>query len=118
MIRSIADLKNRTMCESNTLKQFILTSPTSNGGYRTPSRDDILIHDYQIANSLTLNSILSNFLVHIRQANDLLDNPEYGTTDSYFQIINDISEKDTLPDQTRMFIHVDSGTGSFHGKKL
>ena len=57
-ISSIADLKNRTLVESNTLKSFILSSGISTDGFKTPVRDDILIHDYQMANSITINSIL------------------------------------------------------------
>lgn len=43
MINNIADLKNRTLVESNILKSFILSY---NDGSRSPDRDDILIHDY------------------------------------------------------------------------
>lgn len=57
LIKNIADLKNRTMVESNTLKSLILQSQ-KNGADNVASRDDILIHDYQIASSITMNSIL------------------------------------------------------------
>lgn len=42
MINNVADLKNRTLVESNTLKSFILTKNQS----WIPNRDNILIHDY------------------------------------------------------------------------
>lgn len=43
MISNIADLKSRTLVESNTLKSFILAQ---GGGMRSPDREDILLHDY------------------------------------------------------------------------
>lgn len=74
MINNVTDLKRRTMVESNTLKSIILSSTDD----RLPARDDILIHEYQIANSVTINSILSNYIVNLKYAWKLLDNPEVG----------------------------------------
>ena len=71
-ISSVSDFKNRTMVESNTIKSFILSA---SGGFRNPTRDDILIHDYQMANSVTINSILSNYIVDLKYAWENYFNP-------------------------------------------
>ena len=65
MINNVADFKNRTLMESNVMKTFILSQ---NMGMTAPNRDDILIHDYQISSSVTLNSILSNYIVNLKYA--------------------------------------------------
>lgn len=117
MINNVADLKNRTLIESNTLKQFILASGS---GLRKPERDDILIHDYQIANSVTLNSLLSNYIVNLQYAWGLLDSPVYGTRDSYFDMRSKLEESDVreLDDNTKLILEVDDGVGSFKSRKL
>lgn len=46
-------------------------------GFRTPIRDDVLIHDYQMANSVTINSILSNYIVNLKLAWDNYFDPRY-----------------------------------------
>lgn len=69
-IDNIEDLKNRTLVESNTLKSFILAQLDKS---RAPQRDDILIHDYQMANSVTINSILSNYVVDLIHALEQYD---------------------------------------------
>ena len=73
IINDIADLKNRTLVESNTLKSMILaeqggdySSSYSSYPSFSPKMDDMLIHNYQIANSVTLNSILLNFITDIQ----------------------------------------------------
>ena len=66
MTHTIEDLKNRTLVESNTLKSLILSATHET----EPKRDDILIHDFQMVNSITLNSIASNFLVDLKYAWD------------------------------------------------
>lgn len=71
-ISSVSDFKNRTMVESNTIKSFILSA---GGGFRNPTLDDILIHDYQMANSVTINSILSNYIVDLKYAWENYFNP-------------------------------------------
>lgn len=117
-ISTIADLKNRTLVESNTLKSFILSSGTSTGGFMTPVRDDILIHDYQTANSITINSILSNYIVNLKYAWDNYFNPKYSHTDSYFKIVNGESGISLLGDDTVMFMYVDDGMGSFYRRRI
>ena len=112
-ISSIADLKNRTLVESNTLKSFILSSGISTDGFKTPVRDDILIHDYQMANSITINSILSNYIVNLKYAWDNYFNPRYFQTDSYFKIVGE-GGVGALGDDTSMFMYVDEGAGSFY----
>lgn len=112
MISSIKDLKNRTLVESNTLKSFILAS---NANPRA-MLDDILIHDYQIANSVTINSILSNYIVDMYRAVDDMRSDKNGLIgDSYFQIINTV-DRASLQDSTRLFLELDEGKGSFTRK--
>ena len=106
MIHNIEDLKNRTLVESNTLKSLILSSTHET----EPKRDDILIHDFQMANSITLNSIVSNFLVDLKYAWEKIGFTQ-GITDSYFQIVSSI---DDASDQARTLLCVDSdGTTRF-----
>ena len=69
MIYNVADLNDRTLVESNVLKSFILAQD----GAVMPKMDDVLIHDYQMANSVTINTILSNFLVDLKYAWNLYD---------------------------------------------
>lgn len=57
-INSAYDLKKRTAAESGIMKSIILTAARN----ATPERDDILLHDYQMATSTTLNSIFLNYL--------------------------------------------------------
>lgn len=40
------------------------------------------------------------------------------TTDSYFKIINDVHEIESLEDTVRMFLMVSEGAGSFYSRKL
>ena len=49
--------------------------------------DDLMIHDYQIANSITINSILSNYIVNVKNACRIME--DYGDTksDPYFKIL-------------------------------
>ena len=118
MISSATDLKNRALMESNTLKSFILSS---NEGFRAPVRDDILIHDYQMANSVTINTVLSNYIVNLKYAWKLYDNMNGSIGDSYFQIMEHLpEEKDIglLDDQTRMMLVLNEGSGSFYSRHL
>ena len=71
MISSEKDLNNRTLVESNTLKSFILSSMDSSS---VPRKDDVILHDYQIANSITINTILSNYIVNLKKAWNLYSN--------------------------------------------
>ena len=112
MINSVADLKNRTMVESNTLKSFILQATS---GYRTPSRDDLLIHDYQIANSPTLNTILSNYIMNVRQVWSLVDDPDRFQRDSYFRILEyrpDETDLTEMDDETRLVLAMKDRDGT------
>ena len=113
MINTVTDLKNRTLVESNTLKSFILQA---NDGFKTPSLDDILLHDYQIANSATLNQIVIRYLINLKCAWNMLDSGEFLQQDSYFKIINgDLDEKTIkgLDDQTRLIMNVNDEDGTF-----
>ena len=117
MISSVEDFKNRTLVESNTLKSFILTA---NGGFRAPQLDDILIHDYQIANSVTLNTILSNYIVDLKYAWMLYDGHGGNVGDSYFKIVHNLEEYDIsrLPEQTKLILSVDDGEGTFLSRDM
>ena len=116
MINTVADLKKRTLAESNILKSLILSA---SDGSSAPTMDDILIHDYQIANSTTLNSIFVNYIVGIKWA--LRPVEGFSATDSYFQIVNGVLDGDNqkaLADQTRLVLAVDDGNGQFHSRQL
>ena len=116
MINTVADLKKRTLAESNILKSLILSASE---GSSAPTMDDILIHDYQIANSTTLNSIFVNYIVGIKWALRPVDGSS--ATDSYFQIVNGVLDGDNqkeLSDQTRLVLTVDDGNGQFHSRQL
>lgn len=56
MINNIDDLKNRTFVESNILRSLILSQNDGIDGLNDGlSMDDIVIHEYQMANSITIN---------------------------------------------------------------
>lgn len=116
MITTIADLKNRTLAESNIMRSCILTA--NSNPYRTPKLDDLILHDYQIANSVTINTILSNFIVDLRLAWNKVYDSDDVYMDSYFQIINGVSEIESLEDTVRMFLLVSDGVGSFYSRRL
>jgi hypothetical protein len=118
-ISSISDLKKRTLVESNTLKSFVLSSGMSTDGFRTPTRDDILIHDYQMANSITINTILSNYIVNLKYAWENWFNPRYSQTDSYFKIVDGDAQEIAFGKDTGMFLTLDeNGDGSFCSRRL
>ena len=116
MITTIADLKNRTLAESNIMRSCILTA--NSNPYRTPKLDDLILHDYQIANSVTINTILSNFIVDLRLAWHKVYDSDDVYMDSYFQIINNVSEIESLEDTVRMFLLVSDGVGSCYSRRL
>ena len=99
------------MVESNTLKSFILSQ---GDGFRDPARDDILIHDYQIANSVTVNTILSNYLVNLKYAWSLYGE-DVESTDSYFKIVQNLeqSKYGALGDDVSLILDMADGMGSF-----
>lgn len=118
MIYNVADLKNRILVESNTLKSFILASKD---GFRTPLRDDILIHDYQTANSVTLNTLLSNYIVNLNYAWDVYNGMSVGGRDTYFTVSTVPMDQASaiLPKDTRLVLDVSSGDdGVFLSRKL
>lgn len=117
MINSVKDLKRRTLVESNTLKSFILSN---NEGFTPPSLDDILIHDYQIANSATLNTIASNFIVNLKGAWGLYFTNDGSVGDSYFKIVNglDAAGISQLDDNTRLILDMDEDDGTFKTRTL
>jgi hypothetical protein len=120
MRHSVEDLKGRALVESNILKQFILSSSANKRGEFNPKLDDILIHDYQMANSVTLNVILSNYMVDLAYAIDYLKNPIYaGNKDSYFKLVHDLDEtNNNLDDQTKLILDVSNGDGTFKTRDL
>ena len=121
MIHNIEDLKGRALVESNILKQFILSASARDRGEFKPQLDDILIHDYQMANSVTLNVILSNYMVDLAYALDCIQNPIYGgSTDSYFKLVRglDVDANVSLPDQTHLILDVSNGDGTFKTRDL
>lgn len=85
MTHTISDLRSRTLVESNTLKSLILSSAHPS----ELSRDNVLIHDFQMANSITLNSIISNFTGELKYAWERMGNVQK-TSDSYFQIVSSV----------------------------
>lgn len=115
MINSIKDLQNRTSVESNTLKSFVLAK--NHVGF-TPSINDIVIHDYQIANSITLNSILSNFIVDLKYAWDLYYNRDLNPGESYFQIVSADEDTSILTDRTKLLLMIDDDNASFYSRNL
>ena len=121
MTYDIEDLKNRALVESNILKQFILSASAMQRGEFKPKLDDILIHEYQMANSVTLNTILSNYLVDIAYAVNCLENPQvdYGN-DSYFKLVRDLNESQysSLDDHVKLVLDVVGGNGSFKSRDL
>ena len=117
---NIEDLKGRTLVESNILKQFILSRIAKKRDEFKPQLDDILIHDYQMANSVTLNVILSNYTVDLAYGLDCIQNPLYsGNKDSYFQLVRNFDEtNNNLPDQTRLLLDIVDGNGTFKSRDL
>lgn len=120
MRHNVEDLKGRALVESNILKQFILSATAKKRGEFKPQLDDILIHDYQMANSVTLNVILSNYMVDLAYAIDSIENPLYGgNKDSYFKLVRDLDETNNhLDDQTRLVLDVADGDGTFKSRDL
>lgn len=117
MIENITDLKNRTLVESNTMKSFILGKDF---GFAS-GIDDIILHDYQIANSVTINSILSNYIVNLRGAWNILDSRAGDDEgEQYFKIVSGLDERSqsSLPDSTVLVLDVSDGDGSFKKRSL
>lgn len=73
-----------------------------------------------MANSVTLNVILSNFMVDLAYALDCLGNPLYGgTKDSYFRLVRGLDVTNpNLDDQTQLILDVSDGNGSFKTRNL
>ena len=73
-----------------------------------------------MANSVTLNVILSNYMVNLAYAIDCIENPLYGeNTDSYFKLVRDLDEtNNNLDDQTRLVLDVANGDGTFKTRDL
>ena len=117
MISSVTDLKRRTLVESNTMKSFILST---NEGFATPVLDDILIHDYQIANSATLNTILSNFIVNLSGAWQMYWSHDGSNRDSYFKIVSGLDQKsiNQLDDNTKLILDIEDDNGTFMAREL
>lgn len=117
---TISDLRNRTLVESNTLKSIILGTE----GQSRPKLDDILIHEYQMANSITLNSIYSNYLSNLRHAWNMMEESSDSSSshrDWYFNIVAGELNEDVvgrISDKTRLILNVDDGTCSFKSMKL
>lgn len=83
MIGSTSDLKRRAVVESNVMKSLVLSE--SSRPYAAPRLDDIMLHEYQIASSTTLNTVFMNYIVDLKWANGLLNGEASSSgTESYF----------------------------------
>ena len=92
-------MKKRTSAESGILKSIILSSSVNDV---TPDRDDILLHDYQMATSTTLNAIFLNYLSCLENAEIRMNT--YGQDlVSYFQLVREDDDA-VLYDSTKMVL--------------
>lgn len=113
------DIRQRALVESNILKSVILDSNRrKNGGFK-PTLDDLILHDYQISSSSTLNAILSNYIVDIAYVVDCINNHEYTVlADSYFKIVEGLDENTILPNSTKLLLDIDGDNGTFKTRDL
>lgn len=79
-----------------------------------------MIHDYQIANSVTINSILSNYIVNLKYAWELYNNHDESSNEKYFKIVQKLDEDSiaALTDETRLILDVSDGDGTFKSRRL
>ena len=79
-----------------------------------------MIHEYQMANSVTLNVILSNYMVDLAYALDCLRNPIYtGVQDSYFKLVSGLNVNSmTFEYNTQLLLDVSDGNGTFKSRDL
>lgn len=113
------DIRQRALVESNILKSVILEANRRGNGEFKPSLDDLILHDYQISSSATLNAILSNYMVDIAYVVDCLNNPTYtGIVDSYFKIVENLDENTSLPNATKLLLDIDGDNGTFKTRDL
>lgn len=113
------DIRQRALVESNILKSVILDSNRRKNGEFKPNLDDLILHDYQISSSSTLNAILSNYIVDIAYVVDCINNHEYtGLSDSYFKIVESLDENTILPNSTRLLLDIDGDNGTFKTRDL
>ena len=82
--------------------------------------DDLLIHEYQMANSVTLNVIFSNYMVDLAYALDCLRNPIYtGVQGSYFKLVSGLNVNSmTFERNTQLLFDVSDGNGTFKSRDL
>jgi hypothetical protein len=112
-------IRPRALVESNILKSVILDSNRRKNGEFKPTLDDLLLHDYQISSSGTLNAILSNYIVDIAYVVDCINNPAYtGLADSYFKIVEGLDENTSLPNATKLLLDIDGDNGTFKTRDL
>ena len=103
-----SDIRQRALVESNILKSVVLETGRRRNGEFKPTLDDLLLHDYQISSSSTLNAILSNYIVDIAYVVDCINNPAYtGLVDSYFKVVESLDENTILPNSTRLLLDIE-----------
>lgn len=113
------DIRQRALVESNILKSVILEANRRGNGEFKPSLEDLILHDYQISSSATLNAILSNYMVDISYLVDCYLNPTYvGQVDSYFQVVRNLEGDTLLPNATRLVLDLDDDGGTFKSRDL
>lgn len=72
-----------------------------------------------MANSVTLNVILSNYMVDLAHVVELMLNSENGgERDSYFKLVHGLDENTRLDDRTCLILDLDEGDGSFKTREL
>lgn len=114
-----SDIRQRALVESNILKSVVLETGRRRNGEFKPTLDDLILHDYQISSSSTLNAILSNYIVDIAYVVDCINNPAYtGLVDSYFRIVEGLDENTILPNSTRLLLDLDEDNGTFKTRDL
>ena len=81
-----------------------------------------MLHDYQIANSVTINSILLNYIVNVQYAMDTLLNRDGNEIQEYFAIVDSLDEVSgkMLDDDLKLLLYVDDeiGDGTFKTRWL
>ena len=109
VVHNTEDLYNRSCAESNILKSLIMSRNTDDGKKKKPNLDDIIIHDYQMANSITMNSILSNFVVDIDNVANGIGNGIGGN-----EVFKVVSLDEGADGETSLLLKLKDGYGAFY----
>ena len=69
---------------------------------------------------MTINSILSNYIVDLKYAWKIYDESLGNETEQYFKIVQELDESQglLLDDNTKLILDVSDGNGSFNARKL